>query len=302
MIANTINRPVNQTTNQISKQRPDPTLIGRNNAKFSWGSRTYIMGILNVTPDSFSDGGDFNQLEPAVQQALLMAENGADIIDIGGQSTRPGAAQISLQAELARVIPVIKAIRQQSQITISIDTTVAEVAQEAIAAGANIINDISGATFDPQMLAVAAQLQVPIILMHIRGTPQTMQSLTDYQDLVAEITNFLEQQVQKAIAAGVKPQNIILDPGIGFAKDAKQNIQLIQQLTEFKKLNYPILIGVSRKSFIGKIINQDNPKDRVWGTAAANTSAIAMGADIIRVHDVPQMYDVARVADAIWRK
>lgn len=302
MIANTINRPVNQTTNQISKQRPDPTLIGRNNAKFSWGSRTYIMGILNVTPDSFSDGGDFNQLEPAVQQALLMAENGADIIDIGGQSTRPGAAQISLQAELARVIPVIKAIRQQSQITISIDTTVAEVAQEAIAAGANIINDISGATFDPQMLAVAAQLQVPIILMHIRGTPQTMQSLTDYQDLVAEITNFLEQQVQKAIAAGVQPNNIILDPGIGFAKDAKQNIQLIQQLTEFKKLNHPILIGVSRKSFIGKIINQDNPKDRVWGTAAANTSAIAMGADILRVHDVPQMYDVARVADAIWRK
>ena len=302
MIANTINRPVNQTTNQISKQRPDPTLIGRNNAKFSWGSRTYIMGILNVTPDSFSDGGDFNQLEPAVQQALLMAENGADIIDIGGQSTRPGAAQISLQAELARVIPVIKAIRQQSQITISIDTTVAEVAQEAIAAGANIINDISGATFDPQMLAVAAQLQVPIILMHIRGTPQTMQSLTDYQDLVAEITNFIEQQVQKAIAAGVQPNNIILDPGIGFAKDAKQNIQLIQQLTEFKKLNHPILIGVSRKSFIGKIINQDNPKDRVWGTAAANTSAIAMGADILRVHDVPQMYDVARVADAIWRK
>ncbi len=288
--------------NQNLKQQPEPTLIVTNEAQFIWGSRTYIMGILNVTPDSFSDGGEFNQVDSAVQQALLMAENGADIIDIGGQSTRPGAAQISLQEELARVIPVIKATRQQSQITISIDTTVAEVAQEAIAAGANIINDISGATFDEKMLVTAAQLEVPIILMHIRGTPQTMQSLTDYQDLVAEITNFLEQQVQKAIAAGVKPQNIILDPGIGFAKDAKQNIQLIQQLTEFKKLNYPILIGVSRKSFIGKIINQDNPKDRVWGTAAANTSAIAMGADIIRVHDVPQMYDVARVADAIWRK
>ena len=283
------------------KQQLEPTKILGNNQKFVWGSRTYIMGILNVTPDSFSDGGEFNQLEIAVQQALFMEQNGAGIIDIGGQSTRPGAAQISLETELARVIPVIKAIRQQSKITISIDTTVAEVAKQAVIAGANIINDISGATFDKKMLATTAQLEVPIILMHIRGTPQTMQSLTNYQDLIQEIKTFLQQQVTKALDLGIQSHNLILDPGIGFAKDAQQNIQLIQQLGEFRKLNLPLLIGVSRKSFIGKIINQDNPKDRVWGTAAANTGAIAMGADIIRVHDVPQMYDVARVADAIWR-
>ena len=277
------------------------TLIASNQSQFIWGSRTYIMGILNVTPDSFSDGGEFNQRESALRQALFMSKNGADIIDIGGQSTRPGAAQISLDEELSRVIPIIEAIRQHSQITISVDTTVAEVAERAIAAGANIINDVSGATFDEQMLVTAAQLQVPIILMHIRGTPQTMQSLTNYQNLIVDISNFLQQQVKKAITLGIKPENIILDPGIGFAKDATQNIQLIQKLAEFKKLNCPLLIGVSRKSFIGKIINQDSPKARVWGTAAANTAAIAMGADILRVHDVAQMYDVARVADAIWR-
>ena len=277
------------------------TLIASNQSQFIWGSRTYIMGILNVTPDSFSDGGEFNQRESALRQALFMSENGADIIDIGGQSTRPGATQISLDEELSRVIPIIEAIRQHSQITISVDTTVAEVAERAIAAGANIINDVSGATFDEQMLVTAAQLQVPIILMHIRGTPQTMQSLTNYQNLIVDISNFLQQQVKKAITLGIKPENIILDPGIGFAKDATQNIQLIQKLAEFKKLNCPLLIGVSRKSFIGKIINQDSPKARVWGTAAANTAAIAMGADILRVHDVAQMYDVARVADAIWR-
>ena len=277
------------------------TLIASNQSQFIWGSRTYIMGILNVTPDSFSDGGEFNQRESALRQALFMSKNGADIIDIGGQSTRPGATQISLDEELSRVIPIIEAIRQHSQITISVDTTVAEVAERAIAAGANIINDVSGATFDEQMLVTAAQLQVPIILLHIRGTPQTMQSLTNYQNLIVDISNFLQQQVKKAITLGIKPENIILDPGIGFAKDATQNIQLIQKLAEFKKLNCPLLIGVSRKSFIGKIINQDSPKARVWGTAAANTAAIAMGADILRVHDVAQMYDVARVADAIWR-
>ena len=279
----------------------EPTIIKENNFQLSWGSRTFIMGILNVTPDSFSDGGQFDNVKSAVKQALFMAQNGADIIDIGGQSTRPGAAQISLDEELARVVPIVKAIRASSQITISVDTTVAEVAQEAIGAGANVINDISGATYDPNMLATAAKLNVPIILMHIRGTPKTMQSLTDYQDLIAEIQSFLEQQIEKAVAAGVRRNNIIIDPGIGFAKDAAQNIKLIKELNRFKSINCPILIGVSRKSFIGKITSQDNPQDRVYGTAAANAGAIANGADIIRVHDVPQMYDVARITDAIWR-
>lgn len=281
-------------------QKLKPTIIKRNNYQFNWKTKTYVMGILNITPDSFSDGGEFNQTTSALARAQSMIQNGVDIIDIGGQSTRPGAKQISLEEELKRVIPIIRAVRQQENITISIDTTSAEVARSAIAAGADIINDISGGTYDDNMLATAASLEVPIILMHIKGTPQTMQSLTDYQDLVTDIKTFLERQTNKAIAQQIKPSNIIIDPGIGFAKNTQQNIQLIQQLAQFKPLNRPILIGVSRKSFIGKITGKDNPKDRVWGTAAACCGAIANGADIIRVHD-SQMSDVARVADAIWR-
>jgi dihydropteroate synthase len=276
-----------------------PTLLKRNNYQFFWGTKTYIMGILNVTPDSFSDGGEFNQINSALIQAKKTIQNGVDIIDIGGQSTRPGAVQISLEEELNRVI--IKTIRQHQDIPISIDTTRAEIAEKAIAAGADLINDISGATYDSEMLATAAKLEVPIILMHIKGTPQTMQNLTDYQDLIAEIRDFFQQQIRKAIAYKIKPANIIIDPGIGFAKNVAQNIQLIQQLSQLKTCNQPLLIGVSRKSFIGQIIGQDNPKNRVWGTAAACCSAIANGADLIRVHDVAEMFDVARVADRIWR-
>ena len=283
-------------------QQLDPTTIERTNTRFDWGTKTYIMGILNVTPDSFSDGGEFDRLELALERVQTMRQNGVDIIDIGGQSTRPGAVQISLDEEINRVIPVIQAIRQQTNIPISIDTTRAGVARSAIEAGADIINDISGGTYDEKMFAVAAKLEVPIILMHLKGTPQTMQSLTDYQDLITEITAFLQVQINKAIAHKIKPSNIIIDLGIGFAKNAEQNIKLIQQLSAFKTLNKPILIGVSRKSFIGKIINKNDPKDRVWGTAAACCGAIANGVDIIRVHDVPQMYDVARVADLIWRE
>ena len=283
------------------KQKLEPTIIKRNNDRFTWGTKTYVMGILNVTPDSFSDGGEFNQTTSALDRAQKMIQNGVDIIDIGGQSTRPGAEQISLEEELNRVIPIIKAIRQQENIPISIDTTSAEVARTAIEAGADIINDISGGTYDENMFSIAAQLEVPIILMHIKGTPQTMQSLTNYQNLIVEIKDFLEQQINKAIAYKIRPSNIIIDPGIGFAKNVSQNLQLIQQLAQFKTLNSPILIGVSRKSFIGKITGRNNPKDRVWGTAAACCGAIANGADIIRVHDVSSMYDVAKVADAIWR-
>lgn len=279
----------------------EPTIIKKSNYQFSWGTKTYVMGILNVTPDSFSDGGEFDDVSSALTQAQKMVENGADIIDIGGQSTRPGAEQISLAEELKRVIPIIKAIRQQTNIPISIDTTSAEVARAAIEAGADIINDISGGTYDENMFSTAAQLAVPIILMHLKGTPQTMQSLTKYQNLITEIKAFLERQINKAIASRIPQSNIIIDPGIGFAKNSVQNIQLIQQLSQFKSLNTPILIGVSRKSFIGKITGQNNPKDRVFGTAAACCGAIANGADIIRVHDVAQMYDVAKVADTIWR-
>lgn len=280
------------------------TILNSSDYQFCWGSKTYLMGILNVTPDSFSDGGEFQQAASAIVQAEKMVRDGADLIDIGGQSTRPGAAQISLAEELKRVIPVIKAIRQQnniSQIPISVDTTRAAVAEAAIAQGANILNDISGGTFDPQMLPIAAKLDVPIILMHIRGTPQTMQTLTTYQDLLGEIKVFFQQQIDKAIACGVRKSNLIIDPGIGFAKDARQNIELIQKLDQLQTLGVPILVGASRKSFIGKLTGQTDPKDRVWGTAAACCGAIALGADLIRVHDVAPMRDVVKVADAIWR-
>jgi dihydropteroate synthase len=268
---------------------------------FNWGQRTYLMGILNVTPDSFSDGGEFNQIEAALSQARKMLANGVDLIDIGGQSTRPGAAQISWEEELERVIPIIKALRQESSIPISIDTTRAKVASAAITAGADLVNDISGATFDSQMLSVVARLEVPIILMHIRGTPETMQKMTDYQDLVGEIARFFQSRIEAAIATGISPDRLIIDPGIGFAKNYQQNIELLKRSNEFRYLGVPILIGTSRKSFIGRILDRDNPQERVWGTAATCCAAIAAGADLLRVHDVAQMYDVCRVADAIWR-
>ena len=271
------------------------------NRTFDWGERTYLMGILNVTPDSFSDGGEYGRVETALAKAREMISNGVDIIDIGGESTRPNAEAVTVEAELQRVIPVIQQLRQESSIPISIDTTKATVAKKAIAAGADIVNDISGATFDEEMLETVAQLDVPIILMHIRGNPKTMQSLTDYQDVVAEVKEFLNQQVNKAIACGINRDKIIIDPGIGFAKKAEQSLELLQRLSELKTLELPILVGVSRKSFMRPILQKDDPKERIWGTAAACYGAIARGADILRVHDVAQMYDVCRVADAIER-
>lgn len=271
------------------------------NRTFDWGQRTYLMGILNVTPDSFSDGGQFNTLNSAVEQARHLIDSGADILDIGGQSTRPQAVETSLDEELERVIPVIQALRQETEIPISIDTTRSQVAQQAISAGADLVNDISGATYDPEMLSAIAHLGVPIILMHIRGTPQTMQKLTDYQDLVGDILDFLKQRIATATAVGISPNHIAIDPGIGFAKTYAQNLELLRQGAAFQNLNCPILVGPSRKSFIGHILNQPDPQQRVWGTAAACCAAIAGGADMLRVHDVRSMVDVCRVADAIWR-
>ena len=268
---------------------------------FNWGERTYLMGILNVTPDSFSDGGEFNSIDTALSQARDMIANGVDIIDIGGESTRPNAAVVSIEEELERVIPVIEKLRQESSIPISVDTTKATVAQKAIAAGADIVNDISGATFDEAMLETVAQLKVLVILMHIRGNPKTMQSMTDYDDVVKNVIDFLKIQVDKAIACGIDRSKIIIDPGIGFAKTAPQSLELLQRLSELKVLDLPMLVGVSRKSFMRPILNKDNAKDRVWGTAAACYGSIARGADILRVHDVAQMYDICRVADAIER-
>jgi len=275
-------------------------LIIRNHS-FQWGLRTYLMGVLNMTPDSFSDGGEFNTINTALNQAREMIASGADILDIGGQSTRPGAKKISLAEELRRVIPIIKELRTDINTPISIDTTRAEVAKEALKVGADIINDISGGTFEPEILSIAAKYDVPIILMHIRGNPENMQTMIDYEDVIQEIRIFLEQQIERAIAVGVKKEKIIIDPGIGFAKNYEQNIEIFRRLGEFKDLRCPILVGPSRKSFIGRILNQPDPKARVWGTAAACCAAIFTGADILRIHDVQEMRDVSLVADALLR-
>jgi len=273
---------------------------------FTWGSRTYLMGILNVTPDSFSDGGQFNTVERALAQARHLVANGTDILDIGGQSTRPGAESISVDIENDRVLPIIEAIRSDAddalnQVVISVDTTVAAVARAAVRAGADIVNDISGGTFDRAMFSTVADLGAPIILMHIRGTPQTMQQHTHYQNLIGEIHEFLHHQIDDAIAVGVTPGQIAIDPGIGFAKSYPQNLEILRSLQDFKDLGCPILVGPSRKSFIGWILDQPDPQQRVWGTAAACCGAIAQGADMLRVHDGAEMYDICRVADAIWR-
>ncbi|MDV2992884.1 MAG: Dihydropteroate synthase [Chroococcidiopsis sp. SAG 2025] len=268
---------------------------------FEWGKRTYIMGVLNVTPDSFSDGGEFNNPNAALEQAQRLVAAGADIIDIGGQSTRPGAVEVPVAEELERVLSVVQLLRPAISVPISVDTTRAAVARAAIASGADIVNDISGGVFDLEMLATVAKLGVPIVLMHMRGTPQTMQQLTDYEDLIREIYQFLESRVANAIASGINPDRIIIDPGIGFAKKYHQSIEILRRLSAFRALNCPILVGASRKSFIGHILEQPDPKARVWGTAAACCGAIANGADIVRVHDVKEMHDVCRVADVLFR-
>jgi dihydropteroate synthase len=279
----------------------------RNGHSFEWGTRTYLMGVLNVTPDSFSDGGQFNTLETALAQAHALAEAGADILDVGGQSTRPQAELISLDEELDRIMPVLQGLYAGTSgypplsIPISVDTNRAAVAQAAIAAGAEVVNDISGGTFDPEMLPTVAKLGVPIVLMHIRGTPKTMQQLAHYDDLMAELHRFLKQQVKQAIACGIDPDLIALDPGIGFAKTYDHNLEILRKLPQLRTMGCPILIGTSRKRFIGHILNQPDPQQRVWGTAATCCAAIAGGADILRVHDVKEMRDVCRVADAIWR-
>jgi dihydropteroate synthase len=273
----------------------------------TWGERTYVMGVLNVTPDSFSDGGQFNTVERAIAQARYLIQAGVDILDIGGQSTRPGAVQISAEEEWRRVVPVIEAMRASeeadlAQAIISVDTTQSDIARAAVKSGADIVNDISGGTFDAAMFSTVADLGVPIILMHIRGTPGTMQQHTQYNDLIGEIYAFLERQISAAQAAGISHSQIAIDPGIGFAKSYPQNLEILRQVAAFRPLHCPILIGPSRKSFIGWLLNQPDPQERAWGTAAACCAAIANGADMIRIHDGKEMVEIAKVADAIWRQ
>ena len=256
------------------------------------------MGVLNVTPDSFSDGGQFLDTKSAVFHALRMAEQGADIIDIGGESTRPGSDPVSINDELARVIPVIEGIRDESTIPISIDTYKSIVARAAIAAGANIINDISGLNFDPEMVNIVRDHRVPIIIMHIKGTPKNMQIDPQYDDLIQEVIDYFQKQIDFCRDNGVPKSKIILDPGIGFGKRLNDNFILIRELKRFTELGYPVLIGPSRKSFIG--LTLDLPvEQRFEGTAAAITAGIMNGARIIRVHDVLEMKRVQIISDQI---
>ncbi len=260
--------------------------------------RPLIMGILNVTPDSFSDGNLFIDPQRAIERALLMAAEGADIIDIGGESTRPGAAAVSAEEEIKRILPVIDGLAGKINCALSIDTWKSGVARAAIDAGVEIVNDISGLTFDEQMKNVAAQSGVGVVLMHTRGTPQTMQDSTEYDDLVAEIQLFLQNSMDQAVTAGISEECIALDPGIGFAKTAQHNLHILRDLQEFSGFGRPLLVGASRKSFIGSTLKRE-PDQRLAGTAATVALAVANGAAILRVHDVQAMRDVADMSHAI---
>ena len=260
---------------------------------------TLVMGILNVTPDSFSDGGLFYNTNEAVSHALQLIENGIDIIDIGGESTRPGAKKISEEEEIQRIIPVVKQIRElSSEIIISIDTTKSMVAQKAIQSGANIINDISGFSFDNKMIDVIRETKVPVIIMHMQGDPSNMQNNPVYNDLITDISSFFKSKIKLATDAGIKKKQIILDPGIGFGKKVRDNFQLINQLNEFCKLGFPVMIGPSRKSFIGTTLNLP-VDDRLEGTAAAVAVGVMNGARIVRVHDVKEIKRVVTIVEKI---
>lgn len=266
---------------------------------YDLGRRALVMAILNVTPDSFSEEGANFERDKAIAAGLAMAEAGADIIDVGGESTRPGAEPVDADEEARRVAPVIRALRQRLELPISIDTSKAAVARTAIDAGANIINDISGFRRDPEMPELARATGAGAIVMHMRGTPQTMQQFTDYDNLVGELNAYFEASMALLAAAGVAPEAVALDPGIGFSKTVEQNLQLVNELDRFAVHGRPILLGPSRKSFIGKTLRIDNARDRVWGTAAAVTLGLARGARIVRVHDVAEMRQVCDLTMAM---
>lgn len=263
-------------------------------------SRTHIMGILNVTPDSFSDGGKFFKFEDAVARGMKMVEEGADIIDVGGESTRPGSDPVSTQEELSRVIPVISSLVGRTDAPISVDTYKADVARQALDAGAQMINDISALRFDPQMKDLVRESGVPVALMHIKGTPKNMQKDPSYQNVIAEIAEYLKESIQMARDAGVEVGKIIIDPGIGFGKRLEDNLNILKNLKEFSILRCPILIGCSRKSFIGRIL--DLPaEERLEGSLAALAAAVINGANVVRVHDVKESKKVVDILDAVLR-
>lgn len=301
----TLKRNPSEAYNKVRRVMPIRNQLWR------WNEKTYLMGILNATPDSFSDGGKFNTLETGLAHAKEMVDNQVDIIDIGGMSTRPFSDDgVTEEEELRRVIPLIKAIRAEEwgkEIPISVDTFRAEVALQSIEAGADLINDVTGGVGDPRMFEVMAQTDVPVCLMHMRGTPKTMQLKCEYKDgVLNEIEQVLAERIEKAQLLGVRQWNVIVDPGLGFSKDVDQNFEIVRGM---KKLvdedsllaNMPTLVGPSRKSFIGKTLNQTDPMKRVWGTAAVCTTLIAENTSILRVHDFKEMKDIITIADKIYR-
>lgn len=259
------------------------------------------MGILNVTPDSFSDGGLYLNKEEAVQHALQMVRDGADIIDVGGESTRPGSDFVLPEEEIRRILPVIKSLYENVDVPISVDTYKTEVAKAAVEAGASIINNIMGTKLDGSMVKFAVELELPMILMHIRGTPKDMQTYTDYKDVVVDVIDELKSSIEYVKRLGLPDGLIISDPGIGFAKTAEQNLMILKRLNEFRVLGTPLLIGTSRKSFIGKYTGYSRPDQRIMGTAASVSIAIMNGANIVRVHDIKEMVPVVRLSDAVIR-
>ncbi|OHB35743.1 MAG: dihydropteroate synthase [Planctomycetes bacterium GWA2_40_7] len=269
------------------------------------GGKTLVAGVLNVTPDSFHDGGKYNNIENALNRAREMIEDGADIIDIGGESTRPGSSYVSADEEIRRVIPIIKELSKETDIPISIDTYKAEVADEAIKAGAQIINDISGLQADNEMARVAAENNTPVIIMHIKGHPHDFPKDPVYADLVPEIISFLENRIEYAVKSGIAHNNIIIDPGIGFGKRPEHNIEILRELNKFKCLNLPIMVGASRKSFISKVLELSDDNNisqldsRLVGTLVTLVIAVTKGANIVRVHDVKETVQVIKLYRAI---
>ncbi|QDU08002.1 dihydropteroate synthase [Gimesia aquarii] len=266
-----------------------------------FGQLPLLMGILNVTPDSFSDGGEAVKLETAVKKGLQLVKEGADILDIGGESTRPGAEPVSLDEELKRVIPAIKALSVQTQAPISIDTTKAEVARQAIQAGATIINDISGFTFDQDMIPLAAETRAGLICMHIQGTPQTMQKNPEYQNVVTDIKAWFGERLQLLFQAGIEQDRIVLDPGLGFGKTAEHNLDILSHIQDFKELGFPILIGHSRKRFLSKLLNR-SVEERLAGTIGVSLALANQSVDILRIHDVAANRDALAAWDAISQR
>ncbi|MEO0088359.1 MAG: dihydropteroate synthase [candidate division WOR-3 bacterium] len=284
-----------------SYEKKDNFVLKFRNRVYNLKDRVLIMGILNLTPDSFYDGGRFRDVKEAVDYAVKMAAEGADIIDIGGESTRPGSEPIPLKEELNRILPVLKELKKRISIPISVDTYKSEVARICLNEGCEIVNDISGLQFDKKMAEIIAQYNAYCVIMHIKGKPKTMQKRVHYKDVIQEIYDYLKERIAYAINKGIKREKIIIDPGIGFGKLLEHNLEIIRRLEEFKTLNQPILVGHSRKSFIGKILNYDKPQERLYGSLGCAVLLALKNVNILRVHDVKATREAIKVCEAIMK-